>query len=244
MCTAYSAQIYKWADENGRIHYGEQPQGKLVKQWDKTRINTHAKQQDFSGNWYGVIRGRQVVVSLSSMRFRVRSYGRNESSLLANGKLVKQGGALELTWFESNAWPEWMDREDLWYIARLNETNLVLKGPEEWTLHRFVKKQKMNHEMNSILGSWSEQHDTDWKYVFTDSKVKYEYRKKYRWNVIMEGNWSINKGRLEIVWVKVMEKKWYGLQGKKILWQFSMQDLDHIQLKEKKGKTRHFTRQY
>jgi hypothetical protein len=214
-----NAGVYKWVDENGKVHYGSVPGSasakSVVVQESNKKKNSGHRNLRVSGRWYAKKNSHVTLKYVFNYdKFFLFEYISNGSSYrsreVGKGKLSQSKNILELTYFEHFTDEAKLDSVERYEIVAKSNNSLVLLSENFKEMH-LKRTSSQGNQSQDIKGKWRL---GNLLYEFEGSKFFVKNSKK----LIQIGSWRMQDPKMTLDFVADFVKPVDHRQGKTNTW--------------------------
>lgn len=207
-----AGKIYKWTDENGKVHFSSVPPSKRenvssqIKEVEtsKTRAEKRLTNSSLSGDWWTFKDSSTTrKLSLSYRDFEIYDYKVGPYSTykkkIASGEYKFKNSELKLTYFNHYESPEKLDKSEVFFIRKLNNNKLSfsLRPGQNQIYRRHDRSRNVNSLSRELLGRWEDESGIGYKFGHGTVKV---YKQVNNRDFLKMGNWVTKNGRIVITY--------------------------------------------
>lgn len=237
---AMCAEIYKWVDENGRVHYGSSPPPEVYKKKEFETVDNVAasdpdelyetSNSDINGNWYTTIDGRSTRrAQFKNGKFKFEDLlftnGRRGTRLVASGSFKKINRSIELVYFESPAELSKVDTTELFEVHSLNGKLMELLTAEEqlWRMKK-LETSRPTQFSTDIRGKWRSSTGEEFDFYHGIFHI--------RRPIPQSGNWTWRDSELVLDFVVNLGRPIDHSSAKRVRWEIKEKSYQKIEIVE------------
>ena len=214
--TSSAAKIYKWVDEQGKVHFSsDASQAKTKGKIEDVKVRGTKKNKSYrsnrlSGKWYSDYRNikHELVFRRNGVNLKAIADG-GYGSIYFGGKLKRENSDLHITYLNTQYDSVELGKTEIYKIITKSDNELLLQFPDK-SLRKFFKfgNRRYGKSNNRLLkGKWNKI-NSDELIEFAGSRFdikKIDHARTYKndlfYYVLSQGQWKKSNKNLSFTYI-------------------------------------------